>query len=129
MYVVYEREAGGVSVNAIEVVGLRKSFGKVTALSGLNLSVPRGSVCALLGPNGAGKTTAVRILATLARPDAGTATVAGHDVIRQPEKVRASIGAGRPARGRRRRPHGPGEPRHPRADAAPRTARGEEAGR
>jgi ABC-2 type transport system ATP-binding protein len=92
MYVVYERETGGVSVNAIEVVGLRKSFGKVTALSGLNLSVPRGNVCALLGPNGAGKTTAVRILATLARPDAGTATVAGHDVIRQPEKVRASIG-------------------------------------
>jgi ABC-2 type transport system ATP-binding protein len=79
-------------VNAIEVVGLRKSFGKVTALSGLDLGVPRGSVCALLGPNGAGKTTAVRILATLARPDAGTARVAGHDVIRQPEKVRASIG-------------------------------------
>ena len=79
-------------MHAIEVVGLRKSFGKVTALSGLDLSVPRGSVCALLGPNGAGKTTAVRILATLARPDAGTATVAGHDVVRQPEKVRASIG-------------------------------------
>ena len=77
---------------AIEVEGLRKSFGKVHALRGLDLAVPRGSVCALLGPNGAGKTTAVRILATLTRPDSGTARVAGHDVVREPAKVRASIG-------------------------------------
>ena len=77
---------------AIEATGLRKSFGKVKALDGLDLSVPRGSVCALLGPNGAGKTTAVRILATLARPDAGTARVAGHDVARQPRRVREVIG-------------------------------------
>jgi ABC-2 type transport system ATP-binding protein len=76
----------------IEATGLRKSFGKVKALDGLDLNVPRGSVCALLGPNGAGKTTAVRILATLARPDAGTARVAGHDVVRQPRRVRELIG-------------------------------------
>ena len=77
---------------AIEATGLRKSFGKVQALDGLDLNVPRGSVCALLGPNGAGKTTAVRILATLARPDAGTARVAGHDVIGEPRRVREVIG-------------------------------------
>jgi ABC-2 type transport system ATP-binding protein len=79
-------------MNAIETVGLRKSFGKVAALRGLDLSVPAGGVCALLGPNGAGKTTAVRILATLSLPDAGTARVAGHDVVREASRVRASIG-------------------------------------
>jgi ABC-2 type transport system ATP-binding protein len=77
---------------AIEAVGLRKSFGKVQALRGVDLTVPEGSVCALLGPNGAGKTTAVRMLATLIRPDSGTALVAGHDVVREQRKVRASIG-------------------------------------
>jgi ABC-2 type transport system ATP-binding protein len=76
----------------IEAVGLTKSFGAVTALDRLDLAVAGGSVCALLGPNGAGKTTAVRILATLTRPDAGRAAVAGHDVARQPRLVRASIG-------------------------------------
>jgi ABC-2 type transport system ATP-binding protein len=77
---------------AIEAEGLRKSFGKVHALRGVDLTVPPGSVCALLGPNGAGKTTAVRVLATLIPPDGGTARVAGHDVIREPGKVRAAIG-------------------------------------
>ena len=77
---------------AIQVEGLRKSFGKVQALRGLDLAVPRGTVCALLGPNGAGKTTVVRVLATLTPPDVGTARVAGHDVVREPAKVRASIG-------------------------------------
>ena len=77
---------------AIEVEGLRKSFGKVQALRGIDLAVPQGSVCALLGPNGAGKTTAVRVLATLTRPDGGTALVAGHDVVREPGKVRRVIG-------------------------------------
>jgi ABC-2 type transport system ATP-binding protein len=77
---------------AIEATGLRKSFGKVQALRGVDLAVPQGSVCALLGPNGAGKTTAVRVLATLIRPDGGTALVAGHDVVREPGKVRAAIG-------------------------------------
>ena len=83
---------------AIEAEGLRKSFGgrgraePVQALRWVDLSVPRGGVCALLGPNGAGKTTVVRVLATLLRPDAGTARVAGHDVLREPGLVRAAIG-------------------------------------
>jgi ABC-2 type transport system ATP-binding protein len=77
---------------AIEAEGLRKSFGKVKALRGVDLAVPEGSVCALLGPNGAGKTTAVRVLATLTRPDGGQARVAGFDVRRQPARVRESIG-------------------------------------
>jgi ABC-2 type transport system ATP-binding protein len=77
---------------AIEVEGLRKSFGKVQALRGIDLAVPQGGVCALLGPNGAGKTTAVRVLATLTRPDSGTALVTGHDVVREPGKVRRVIG-------------------------------------
>jgi ABC-2 type transport system ATP-binding protein len=77
---------------AIEVEGLRKSFGKVQALRGIDLAVPQGGICALLGPNGAGKTTAVRVLATLTRPDGGTALVAGHDVVREPGKVRRVIG-------------------------------------
>ena len=64
----------------------------VRALRRVDLSVPRGGVCALLGPNGAGKTTVVRVLATLIRPDAGTARVAGHDVLREPGLVRAAIG-------------------------------------
>jgi ABC-2 type transport system ATP-binding protein len=79
-------------VIAIEATGLRKSFGKVKALDGLDLTVPAGRVCALLGPNGAGKTTAVRILATLARPDAGTARVAGHDPVSEPRRVRELVG-------------------------------------
>src|ERR1700730_8493210 len=77
---------------AIEVESLRKSFGQVQAPRGIALAVPQGSVCALLGPNGAGKTTAVRVLATLTRPDGGTALVAGHDVVREPGKVRRVIG-------------------------------------
>jgi ABC-2 type transport system ATP-binding protein len=77
---------------AIEAEGLRKSFGKVQALRGVDLAVPEGSVCALLGPNGAGKTTAVRVLATLTKPDGGQARVAGFDVLRQPARVRESIG-------------------------------------
>jgi ABC-2 type transport system ATP-binding protein len=77
---------------AIEAEGLRKAFGKVEALRGVDLSVREGTVCALLGPNGAGKTTAVRVLATLTRPDGGAARVAGHDVVREPRQVRESIG-------------------------------------
>ena len=78
-------------MSIIEAAGLTKTFGAVTALDGLDLTVDAGRVCALLGPNGAGKTTAVRILATLARPDGGRASVAGHDVVRQPGQVRAAI--------------------------------------
>jgi ABC-2 type transport system ATP-binding protein len=76
---------------AVEAIGLEKSYGAVRVLSGLDLRIPRGSVFALLGPNGAGKTTTVRILATLTRPDAGRARVAGLDVVRDRRRVRRRI--------------------------------------
>jgi len=76
----------------IEAEGLVKSYGKTTALAGLDLAVPAGRVLGLLGPNGAGKTTAVRILATLLRPDRGRARVGGFDVVDQSGQVRALIG-------------------------------------
>jgi ABC-2 type transport system ATP-binding protein len=72
--------------------GLHKHFGDTHALRGLDLSVRQGSVCGVLGPNGAGKTTAIRILATLAEPDEGHATVAGYDVVRRADEVRSRIG-------------------------------------
>jgi oleandomycin transport system ATP-binding protein len=77
---------------AISAEGLVKTFGKVRALDGVDLEVGHGSVLGLLGPNGAGKTTAIRILATLLRPEAGHATVGGYDVVRQPGQVRSLIG-------------------------------------
>src|SRR5689334_790765 len=76
----------------IEAEGLRKRFGETQALDGVDLAARRGSVLGVLGPNGAGKTTAVRILATLIAADAGSARVAGHDVAREPAKVREAIG-------------------------------------
>jgi ABC-2 type transport system ATP-binding protein len=75
----------------VEAEGLVKEYGGTRALDGIDLAVPEGSVLALLGPNGAGKTTTVRVLATLTRPDAGRATIAGHDVVRDPARVRATI--------------------------------------
>ncbi len=72
--------------------GLRKSFGRTAALTGLDLRVAEGTICGMLGPNGAGKTTAVRIFATLIRPDAGYARVAGYDVVHDPAQVRSRIG-------------------------------------
>jgi ABC-2 type transport system ATP-binding protein len=72
--------------------GLAKRYGTTVALDGLDLSVAEGTVCGVLGPNGAGKTTAVRILATLTRPDSGYARVAGYDVTRHPDRVRYRIG-------------------------------------
>jgi ABC-2 type transport system ATP-binding protein len=83
-------------VNAIIAEGLVKTFGTggkaVHAVAGVDLVVPKGQVVGLLGPNGAGKTTIVRMLTTLLRPDAGRAVVAGHDVVAEPQAVRASIG-------------------------------------
>ncbi|MGX1129514.1 ABC-2 type transport system ATP-binding protein [Streptomyces glaucescens] len=72
--------------------GLEKRFGEVRALRGLDLAVAQGTICGLLGPNGAGKTTAVRLLTTLLRPDAGSARVAGHDLVREAAAVRRRIG-------------------------------------
>src|ERR1044071_1747759 len=75
----------------IEAQGLKKAFGSTRVLEGLDLQIEAGEVFALLGPNGAGKTTTVRILSTLLNPDEGTATVAGHDVVRERNAVRAAI--------------------------------------
>ena len=78
--------------NAIETRALAKSFGKTHALAGIDLNVREGSVYGLLGPNGAGKTTTIRVLATLLKPDGGSATVAGLDVVRRPDEVRRKVG-------------------------------------
>jgi ABC-2 type transport system ATP-binding protein len=75
----------------VNAKGIRKAFGDKTVLDGVDLAVPAGEIVALLGQNGAGKTTLIRILATLLRPDAGTATVAGHDLLADPAGVRRSI--------------------------------------
>jgi ABC-2 type transport system ATP-binding protein len=77
---------------AIQVSGLRKSYGELLVLDGIDLEVPAGTVFALLGPNGAGKTTAVHILTTLLTPDAGEVAVGGHDLRTDPEGIRSQIG-------------------------------------
>ncbi|MER7170716.1 ATP-binding cassette domain-containing protein [Streptomyces mesophilus] len=78
---------------AVQAYELTKTYpGDVTALSGMSLTVEAGTVFGLLGPNGAGKSTTVKILTTLARPDSGTAVVAGHDALRHPDRVRRAIG-------------------------------------
>ena len=77
---------------AVHARGLVKRYGSNTALTGIDLEVPTGTVTAVLGPNGAGKTTAVRILTTLTEADEGSATVAGFDVRGQPREVRRRIG-------------------------------------
>jgi oleandomycin transport system ATP-binding protein len=79
-------------IYAVHAEGLTKSFGEVVALDRVDLVVPTGTVLGLLGPNGAGKTTAVRILATLLRPDSGRARVAGHDIAADPTAARRAIG-------------------------------------
>jgi len=79
-------------VNMIEVKELRRSFGPVVAVDGISFSVEKGQVLGLLGPNGAGKSTAMRMLACFLRPDSGTATVLGYDILKNPIEVRRSIG-------------------------------------
>src|SRR5262245_6929098 len=76
----------------IEATGLMKEYGEVRALDGIGFEVAPGTIFGLLGPNGAGKSTTVKVLTTLARPDAGEAGAAGHDVLREPRQVRRSIG-------------------------------------
>jgi ABC-2 type transport system ATP-binding protein len=77
---------------AIAATGLRKSFGKQVVLDGIDLEVPEGTIFALLGPNGAGKTTTIHLLSTLIGADGGQVQIAGHDVARDPDAVRAAIG-------------------------------------
>ncbi|HWH13427.1 MAG TPA: ATP-binding cassette domain-containing protein [Miltoncostaeaceae bacterium] len=77
---------------AVLAEGLVKRYGETLAVAGVDLDVPRGTVCALLGPNGAGKTTTVRMLTTLTPPDGGRAQVAGHDVVREARQVRRVLG-------------------------------------
>jgi ABC-2 type transport system ATP-binding protein len=79
------------STLAIEAIGLVKSFGETRAVDGVDLAVRRGSVYGVLGPNGAGKTTTIRMLATLLRPDAGSASVLGHDIVREGHAVRGLV--------------------------------------
>jgi len=77
---------------AVEAIDLVKHFDETKAVDGVSFSVPQGTVLGLLGPNGAGKTTTVRMLTTLSKPTSGTGRVAGHDILREPELVRRSIG-------------------------------------
>ena len=76
---------------AIEATGLAKSFGETRAVDGVDLAVRSGSVYGVLGPNGAGKTTTIRMLATLIRPDAGSARVFGHDIVEDADAVRRAV--------------------------------------
>ncbi|MGI8414111.1 MAG: ATP-binding cassette domain-containing protein [Solirubrobacteraceae bacterium] len=86
------RGSGGSPPPAIVVSGLTKSFGEVQAVRGVEFEVATGEVFGFLGPNGAGKTTTINMLCTLAKPSAGSATVAGHDVVRERDDVRRNIG-------------------------------------
>ena len=92
------------SETAISAQGLVKSFGDVRALDGVDLEAAPGTVLGVLGPNGAGKTTAVRVLTTLLEPDAGTARVAGLDVVADAAELRVADRARGPVRGGRREP-------------------------
>ena len=76
---------------AIVARGLVKTFGALRAVDGIDLDVPRGTIFGILGPNGAGKTTLLRMLATLVKPDAGSARLMGHDLVSAPHEVRKSI--------------------------------------
>jgi ABC-2 type transport system ATP-binding protein len=76
----------------IEIRALTKTFGKITAVDGLDLDIERGEIFGLLGPNGAGKTTTIGMLCTIVRPTSGKATLAGHDIVKAPGAVRRSVG-------------------------------------
>jgi ABC-2 type transport system ATP-binding protein len=80
------------SAPAVQTVGLRKAFGTLVAVEGLDLAIPRGQVFGLLGPNGSGKTTTIRMLCGLMAPSAGSASVVGHDIVRESEAIRRKIG-------------------------------------
>lgn len=85
------KKSSGADHPAIEAHGLVKAYGESRALDGIDLTIPRGQVFGLLGPNGAGKTTTIRVLATLTRPDGGTARVLGHDVLTEAAAIRARV--------------------------------------
>ncbi|MDH6115786.1 ATP-binding cassette domain-containing protein [Kitasatospora sp. GAS204B] len=85
-------QVGAEPANAVEARGIVKHYGATKALDGVDLTVRQGTVLGVLGPNGAGKTTLIRVLSTLIRPDAGSATVGGYDVLRQPKQLRRTIG-------------------------------------
>ena len=108
---------------AIEATGLVKSFGETRAVDGVDLAVRSGSVYGVLGPNGAGKTTTIRMLATLLRPDAGSARVLGHDIVDEADAVRGAGQPHRPARLGRRGPHRAREPDPARPAARPQARR------
>ena len=80
------------SAPAVEAINLVKHFDDTVAVDDVSFEVPQGTVLGLLGPNGAGKTTTVRMMTTLSRPTSGTARVAGHDVVTEPDAVRRSMG-------------------------------------
>src|SRR5262245_61234104 len=77
---------------AIDVHGMTKRFGQRTAVAGIDLQVPAGEICGFLGPNGSGKTTFIRMLCGLLRPDAGSGTCLGHDVVADSEAIKREVG-------------------------------------
>jgi ABC-2 type transport system ATP-binding protein len=79
-------------VSLVETHQLTKKYGNLVAVNNLNLRIDAGDILGFIGPNGAGKTTTIRMLATLLEPTSGTATIAGHDVVKEPEAVRRLIG-------------------------------------
>ena len=78
---------------AVMTQALSRNFGDIEAVDSIDLRIPRGEIYGFLGPNGAGKTTLVRMLITLLMPSSGSATVAGYDIVRQPNDIRLRIGA------------------------------------